>query len=112
MPKWTPEQKAAAKAKYAEKMEKIKLEKDPTNFIQKVETFNGEQVPPHMEPTGCNRWDDEDKIESIINTIKILPPNMIKNGRHLKENIQAINVFTVTDELIDAAYAVFKHDLD
>lgn len=111
MAKWTQEQKDAAKIAYAEKMEKAKIDKDPSNFIQKVEKFNGEEVPV-IETTGMNRWDRQDMIDSIINTIKILPPNMIKNGRHLKENIQAINVFKVTDELIDEAYQIFQHDLD
>lgn len=117
MAKWTDEQRQAAKIAYAEKMQRVKEGKEPkvidNNLLQKVETFNGEEVPERNDKaTGMTNWEEDDKVDSIINTIKILPPNMIKNGRHSIENIQAINVFKVTPELIDKAYEKFQHDLD
>jgi len=112
MPKWTDEQKAAAKIKYAEKMEKVKIDNDASNFLTNVEKFNGETVPQPEEREGSLGWrmSFEDKVYSMINTAKVLPPNMIKNGRHLKENIQALNCFIVTDEMMDALYKDFKHE--
>jgi hypothetical protein len=114
--KWTQEQKDAAKIAYAEKIARVKEGKEvklvDNNLLQKVEQFNGEEVPERIDkPTGMTVWEDEDKVNSIVNTIKILPPNMIRDGRHTIENIQAINVFRVTPELIDAAYNIFQHDL-
>ena len=113
--KWTQEQKDAAKAKYAEKMQRVKEGKEPkiidNNLLQKVEIFNNEEVPDrNEEASGMTKWNEEDKVNSIINTIKILPPNMIVNGRHKIENIQALNVFRVTEELIDKAYENFSHE--
>jgi hypothetical protein len=47
---------------------------------------------------------DEDKLQSMRNAIAILPPNMVINGRHTKENIGAICGFKVTDDQWDAIY--------
>lgn len=80
------------------------------NYLHKVEDFNGETVPVREERTGMGNWSEEDKINSILNTIKILPPNMISNGRHRLENIQALNVFPITEELVDKVYSNFSHD--
>jgi hypothetical protein len=112
---WTEEQKAAAKVAYAEKMQKVKEGKEPkiidNNLLQKVETFNNESVPVIEERTGMNHWTDEDRINSIINTIRILPANLIVNGRHSMENVQALNKsFIVTDNLMDLAYENYEHD--
>ena len=54
--------------------------------------------------------DYEFKILSMKNAIKILPPNMLKDGRHLPENIQAICGFMVTPEMLDLAYEGFTHE--
>ena len=112
MPKWTQEQKAAARIKYAEKMEKASIDRNPDNFITKVEDYNGEKVPVVEEKEGSLgfRMTFEEKVYSMINTAKVLPPNLIKNGRHLKENIQALNCFIVTDEMMDELYKDFKHE--
>jgi hypothetical protein len=52
----------------------------------------------------------EDRIQSMLNAVKILPPNLIKDGRHTRENVQALNCFTVTDAMMDEVYKDFKHD--
>ena len=54
--------------------------------------------------------DDEFKLISMTNAIKILPHNLIIKGRHKKENIQAICGFIVTDEMVDLVYTNFSHD--
>ena len=112
MPKWTQEQKAAAKIKYAEKMEKASIDRNPDNFITNVEDFNGESLPELEEKEGSLgfRMSFEDKVFSMLNTVKVLPPNLIKNGRHLKDNVQALNCFIVTDAMMDELYKDFKHE--
>jgi hypothetical protein len=69
--------------------------------IQKLEGFNGEELPPVQDNTRMNDWD---KLASIRNAIKILPPNLIVDGRHLASNIEAICGFKVSEEMLDAAY--------
>ena len=81
----------------------------PEQSIHKVETFNNEQAPPVSETSNI-RMNEEDKIYSMKNAIKILPPNMIVNGRHTKQNIQAICGFMVTDAMWDKAYEDFTHE--
>lgn len=105
--KWTDEQKLEAKRKYAERIASEKEQKEvvaPDKLLEKVER----EAPTEYEtrPMGM---DFEHKIQSMSNAIKILPPNMIVNGRHLKENVQAICGFIVTDEMMDLAYKDFVH---
>jgi len=71
--------------------------------INKVEKFNDE-VPSTIESYNGMKMDASDKIQSMQNAIKILPPNMVVDGRHLKENIEAICGFKVLDEMMDEAY--------
>jgi len=112
MAKWTEQQKQAAKDRYAEKSNKTIAETVQESLLTKVETFNGETVPEHVEKEGSIgfRMSLEEKVQSMINTAKILPPNMIKEGRHLKVNIQALNCFHITDEMMDLLYKDFKHE--
>ena len=89
--------------------------KEPVmNFLHKVETFNGEQIPEREEEEkssfGAN-MSHEEKLQSVLNAVKVLPPNLMKNGRHVKENIQAINCFRVTDKMLDEVYANFTHEV-
>jgi len=77
--------------------------------INRVEAFNNEVETTPDENRGI-RMTESDKIISMQNAAKILPPNMIENGRHLKENIQAICGFIVDDDMMDAAYTGFKHE--
>lgn len=92
--------------------EEIELEKEvaiPDVSINKVETFNNEVAPTNEVYDGM-RMLYEDKIQSMRNAVRILPPNMIKNGRHIKENIQAICGFMVTPEMLDEVYKDFSHE--
>ena len=82
----------------------------PEPSINKIETFNGEVAPEFKEKSGMSAWSEEEMIQSMVNTCRILPSNMMKDGRHSKENIQALNIFRVTDELIDKVYANRYHD--
>lgn len=47
-----------------------------------------------------------DKIQSAKNAAAILPPNLIVEGRHTKENIGAICGFIVDDDMWDMIYEV------
>lgn len=96
---WTAEQRAEAKAKCSNKM----------NMLHKVEDFNGETVPEHEEHSFGFKMSHEEKLQSMLNAIKVLPPNMIINGRHSLENVQALNVFKVTEKMMDEVYANYTH---
>lgn len=48
--------------------------------------------------------DEEFQMISIKNTIAILPPNLMVDGKHTKENISAIVGFKITDEQWEKAY--------
>lgn len=86
-----------------------KLDKPEGKLINKVEKFNDE-VPSTIESYNGMKMDVSDKIISMQNAIKILPPNMVVNGRHLKENVEAIVGFKVSDEMMDAAYEGIEYD--
>lgn len=74
--------------------------------IQKTETFNGEE-PFDPDPQAGIKMKYDDKIQSMKNAIAILPPNMVdKDGRHLRENIQAICGFMVDEQMIKEAYGI------
>lgn len=99
MAKWTQEQKDAAKKAYAKRIASSKeIEVTPVKEV--------EEVKEEVKPMGMEM---EHKLQSMTNAIKILPPNMIKDGRHLKENIQAICGFMVLDEMMDEVYKDFVH---
>jgi hypothetical protein len=104
---WTEEQKEERRIMMLDKIAKREAEKK--NFLQKVESFNGEEVP-EVEVSNMSTWSERDMFDSVVNTIKILPANMLLNGRHRIENIQAINCFKVTETLLDAVYSKYKHD--
>jgi predicted nuclease with TOPRIM domain len=90
-------------------LEKICI-KPEGKLINKVEKFNDE-VPSTIESYNGMKMDASDRIQSMQNAIKILPPNMVVNGRHLKENIEAICGFKVLDEMMNAAYEGMTHDI-
>lgn len=110
--KWTEEEKLAAKQKYAERIAVQKEQKEVVApepvTIQKFEQHDVETPEPKYEDRPM-AMDYEHKIQSMTNAIKILPPNMIVDGRHRKENVQAICGFMVTDEMMDLAYKDFVH---
>lgn len=70
--------------------------------LNKVEIYNNEKEPEQIENMKMNY---SSKIDSMRNAIKILPPNLKVNDRHLSKNIGAICGFKVTEEMIDEAYS-------
>lgn len=81
-------------------LEKIVYRKAPS--IQKVEAFNGEEEIQREESNLKMQY--EDKIASVQNACKILPPNLLIDGKHVPKNVSAICGFLVTEEMIDRAY--------
>ena len=88
--------------------EKLNTKKPVTKSINKVEQFNSEVIPDVKQESNI-RMGYDDMINSMVNACKILPPNLIFEGRHTQENIQAICGFMVTDEMMDEAYSRFSH---
>jgi hypothetical protein len=86
-----------------------KLEKPEGKSINRIEAHSGE-VASTIESYNGLKMDESDKVQSMVNAIKILPPNMIVKGRHLKENVEAICGFKVDDEMMDEAYKGIVHD--
>lgn len=78
-----------------------KLEKKRGPLLQKVEAYNGEQVPEVKENFKMGL---EDKVASVRNAISILPPNLMVEDRHLEENVSALCGFRVGEDLLDLAY--------
>lgn len=76
--------------------------------LQKVEGFNGEEIPQQEESR--MKMTHEEKLVSMTNAAKILPPNMIVDGRHSRENVQALVGFLVSEEMMDEVYSKFKHE--
>lgn len=119
MAKWTEEQKLKAKEAYKKRMEENdKVIEDAVEKDQKVlvEDKDINKFEKHDGPPPVNDWNDrplslnyDNKIQSMKNAIKILPPNMIVNGRHKVENIQAICGFSVSEQMMDEAYEGFVH---
>jgi len=72
--------------------------------IQKVETFNGETIPEQQVSDVRRLMNEDETIQNIKNIIAILPPNLIKDGRHSYPNIRALGGPHLTDELIDKVY--------
>jgi predicted translin family RNA/ssDNA-binding protein len=93
-------------------LEKI-CSKPEGKLINKVEKFNDE-VPSTIESYNGMKMDASDRIQSMQNAIKILPPNMVvkTTGRHMQENVEAIVGFKVSDEMMDKAYAGWKRIIE
>lgn len=72
--------------------------------IQRVETVNGETPAIPREKNNLE-MDYESKIQSMKNACAILPPNMIVDGRHTLENVEAICGFKATHEMMDEVYS-------
>ncbi len=77
--------------------------------INKLEGFNGDVDASPREDSRM-RLTESDKVVSAINAAKILPPNLIVDGRHSAENIGAICGFVVDEELLDKVYETVSHD--
>lgn len=78
--------------------------------INKVE-FGDHELERDISST--NHMGYEDQVQSVINTIKILPPNLIdSNGRQLIHNVQALNSrFLVTTQHMDDAYNLLPKEV-
>lgn len=85
------------------------VEAPKAKSINKVEIFNNEEASTVESYNGMAML-AEDKINSMRNAIKILPPNMIVKGRHVQENIEAICGFKVDEDMINTAYKGIVHD--
>jgi hypothetical protein len=94
--------------KYGQKAREVSTMNENARSIHKVEEFNGEQVPEQEESSMSMGY--QDKLQSLKNAIKILPPNLIVNGRHTAKNAGAICGFIVTDEMMDDVYSAFSHE--
>lgn len=93
-----------------EKLEAKVFKKSEPATINKVEEHYGE-IPHENIPKDNSGFSEADKLFSVLNAIKILPPNLIVDGRHTLSNVQAINArFVVTEEMLDEVYKEFKHD--
>jgi hypothetical protein len=88
-------------------LEKLMEKKPQAPSINKLEAHSGDTVTTIEDYKGISMGYD-DKIQSMRNAIAILPPNMIREGRHSVENIQAICGFQVTEDMLDSAYEGLK----
>jgi hypothetical protein len=79
----------------------------PRKSMHKVEEFNSVAIPV---PEDNLKMNNEDKIISMTNICKILPPNRIKDGRHHRDDVTALAGFIVTDEMLDEVYANYSHE--
>lgn len=82
---------------------KVVKKPTPLKSINKVEDFNGESETKPYDDNKL-RLNALDKLTSAKNAIKILPPNLVVEGRHTKENIGAICGFIVTEEMMELLY--------
>jgi hypothetical protein len=82
---------------------KVVKKATPLKSINKVEDFNGESETKPYDDNKL-RLNALDKLTSAKNAIKILPPNLMIEGRHTKENIGAICGFIVTEEMMELLY--------
>lgn len=72
-------------------------------YKQQEATINNVENMHPYEDTKL-RLNLADKIQSAKNAAAILPPNLIVEGRHTKENIGAICGFIVDDDMWDMIY--------
>lgn len=72
-------------------------------YKQQEATINNVENMQPYEDTKL-RLNLADKIQSAKNATAILPPNIIVDGRHSKENIGAICGFIVDDDMWDMIY--------
>lgn len=72
-------------------------------YKQQEATINNVENMQPYEDTKL-RLNLADKIQSAKNATAILPPNLIVEGRHTKENIGAICGFIVDDDMWDMIY--------
>ena len=90
----------------SERLDKLEAELTPPKgeSIHHVEDYNGETASS-VRPENNLKMNFRNKVASATNACKILPPNLIVNGRHLKENVTAICGFIVDKKILDAVYS-------
>ena len=81
----------------------VKKTVQPSKLLNKVESFNGEEVPEQKEPNKL-KMNEADRLVSVKNACMILPPNMKVDGRHTTDNVSAICGFKVDEETLDLVY--------
>jgi len=106
---WLEKEVAALLIRIEDLENKINKKGIKGSSINKVESFNGESELEPREEAGF-RLTAADKIVSAKNAAKILPPNLIVEGRHTKENISAICGFQVDDDMMDEIYLDLVHE--
>lgn len=90
----------------------IDVKKGPSGrSIHKVEDFNREVATPPEEYSMILKMSHAEKIQSATNACKILPPNLLVDGRHTAENVGAICGFIVDEEMLDEIYATLVHEV-
>jgi hypothetical protein len=77
--------------------------------LNKVESFNGEEVPGVRERAGGMQMNHADRMMSLDNTIRIMSPTYLVDGRHTSENLSGICNFLVTQEMLDEYYGMYEH---
>jgi hypothetical protein len=119
---WTTEMKQAAKERYAARMSKglapeaveeapeAEQEKPIAEYAQEQENVIEDVVLSHVEPAeeklldvkpDLSKLDDSDKMQSLLNLLKVLPEQYRQNREMLKENVYNLARFTPTDEMLD-----------
>ena len=78
--------------------------------LSKVESFNGEEVPGVVESGNNMLMNHADRMRSLDNTIRIMSPTFLQDGRHTSQNLSGICNFVVTQEMLDEYYSQFKHE--
>lgn len=89
-----------------EKLDKVcaKLFYEPKK-IQKPEAHDGPAPELRDDDHRGLRMNNEEKIYSMRNAIKILPPNLKDSqGRHALKNVEAIVGFKVSEDMMEEAY--------
>jgi hypothetical protein len=103
------EKKQEKKAEEVRIKEEIAAKQDDiATDINKPERYYGVQMEEPDTRLG-QTMPMEFKLQSMLNAVKILPPNFVRDGRHKKENIRALCGFVITDEMMDEVYSNYKH---
>jgi hypothetical protein len=82
------------------------------NSINKVESFNGEEIPlPENDGNGLT-MNHADRMQSLQNVVQVLAPSFIDKAtnRHTRANLSSVCGFTVTEQMHDEIYSHWKHE--
>jgi hypothetical protein len=104
---WTEEQKKAkSEAMKARNMAKHDAVQEPNEDEAIVEVEQKEIEAPAQvnlleEKPDLSKLSDDDKMQSLLNLIKVLPEQYRQNREMLKENVYNLARFTPTDAMLD-----------